>query len=63
MGGRWGGGPLAQRQTHCVFNEIQKQQHSVRTCQAKTVISSSLTPHAPLLVHPSGTVASYIATL
>ena len=46
--------PLKQQQGCCVFNEAQKQPQC--TCQAKTVVGSSLTPHAALLVHPSGTV-------
>ena len=33
-----------------------KSSHSVATCQDKTVAVSSLTPHAALLVHPSGTI-------
>ena len=44
--------PLAQEQSHCVFSKTQKQPQC--TCQAKTVAGSSLTPHAALLVHPSG---------
>ena len=43
-----------QRQSCCVFNEAQKQPQC--TCQAKTVIGSSLTSHTALLVLPSGTV-------
>ena len=39
-----------QGQSHCVFNKTQC------TCQAKMVAGSSLTPHATLLVHPSGTI-------
>ena len=35
-------------------NKAQKQPQS--TCQAKTVIGSSLTPHAALLVPPNGTM-------
>ena len=46
--------PLAQGKSHCVFNKAQKQPQC--TCQDKTVIGSSLTPHAALLVHPSGTI-------
>ena len=46
--------PWAQGQSHCVFNKTQKQPQC--TCQAKTVAGSSLTPHAALLVHPSGTI-------
>ena len=40
--------------SHCALNEAQKQPQC--TYQAKTVVGSSLTPHAALLVHPSGTV-------
>ena len=69
MGGREGGGvgveggweaegglnhPPAQRKSRCVFNKAQKQPQC--TCQDKTVAGSSLTPHAALLVHPSGTI-------
>ena len=44
----------AQGLSHCVFSKTQKQpQH---TCQAKVVADSSLTPHAALLMHPSGTI-------
>ena len=46
--------PSAQRQSHCVFSKAKKQPQC--TCQAKIVIGSSLTPHAALLVHPSGTI-------
>ena len=46
--------PWAQGQSHCVFSKTQKQ--SQCTCQTKTVAGSSLTPHATLLVHPSGTI-------
>ena len=46
--------PWAQGQNHCVFSKTQKQPQC--TCQAKTVTGSSLTPHAALLVHPSGTI-------
>ena len=46
--------PWAQRQSHCIFSKTQKQPQC--TCQAKTVAGSSLTPHAALLVHSSGTV-------
>ena len=44
---------LEQEQGHCVFNEAQKQPQC--TCQAKIVVGNSLTPHAALLVCPSGT--------
>ena len=59
VGGGWEaeGGlnhPPAQRKSHCVFNKAQKQPQC--TCQDKTVAGSSLTPHAALLVHPSGTI-------
>ena len=40
--------------SRCVFNEAQKQPQCTR--QDKTVAGSSLTPHAALLVHPSGTI-------
>ena len=53
MGGRLYN-PLVQRQSSCVFNEAQKQPQC--TCQAKTVVGSSLAPHGALLVLPSGTV-------
>ena len=43
--------PLAQ---NCVFSKAKKQPQC--TCQARTVIDSSLTPHAALLVCPSGTI-------
>ena len=46
--------PLAQRKSHCVFSKTQK--HPQCTCQNKTVVGSSLTPHAALLVYPSGTI-------
>ena len=45
---------MAQGQSHCVFSKTQKQ--SQCTCQANTVAGISLTPHAALLVHPSGTI-------
>ena len=59
IGGGWEaeGGlnhPLAQGKSRCVFNKAQKQPQC--TCQDKTVVGSSLTPHAALLVHPSGTI-------
>ena len=38
----------------CIFNEAQKQPQC--TCQAKTVIGSSLTPHAALLMLPIGII-------
>ena len=65
MGG-WEGGweaegglyhPLEQGQICCVFNEAQKQPQC--TCQAKTVVGSSLTPHAALLMLSSGTVVDH----
>ena len=46
--------PLAQEKSRYVFNKAQKQPQC--TCQDKTVVGSSLTPHAALLVHPSGTI-------
>ena len=46
--------PLAQRKSHCVFSKAQKQPQC--TCQDKTVVGSSLTAHAVLLVRPSGTI-------
>ena len=45
---------LAQLKSRCVFNKVQKQPQC--TCQDKMVAGSSLTPHAALLVHPSGTI-------
>ena len=59
VGGGWEaeGGlnhPLAQGRSRCVFNKAQKQPQC--TCHIKTVAVSSLTPHAALLVHPSGTI-------
>ena len=42
--------PLVQKKSHCVFSKAQKQS------QDKTVVGSSLTPHAASLVHPSGTI-------
>ena len=59
VGGGWEakGGlnhPLAQRRSHCVFIKAQKQQQCI--CQDKTVVGSSLTPHAALIVRPSGTI-------
>ena len=59
VGGGWEteGGlnhPLPHKKSCCVFNKAQKQ--SQCTCQDKTVIGSSLIPHAALLVHPSGTM-------
>ena len=56
-GGCWGwvgNHPLVQRQSHCVFSEAKKQAQC--TCQARTVIGSSLTPHAALLMHSNGTI-------
>ena len=47
--------PLAQRKSYCVLSKAQNS-HSVATCQHKMIIGSSLTPHAALLVHPSGTI-------
>ena len=57
IGGEWEaeGGlnhPLAQRKIRCVFNKAQKQPQC--TCQDIAVAGNSLTPHAALLVHPSG---------
>ena len=46
--------PLAQRKSRCVFSKAQK--HPQCTCQDKTVVGSSLTPHAALLVHPNVTI-------
>ena len=46
--------PLAVRKSHCVLSKAQKQPQY--TCQDKTVVGSSLTPHAALLVRPSGTI-------
>ena len=46
--------PLAQRKCHCVFSKAQKQPQC--TYRNKMVAGSSLTPHAALLVHPSGTI-------
>ena len=46
--------PPAQKKRRCVFNKAQKQPQC--TCQDKTVAGSSLTPHAALLVHQSGTI-------
>ena len=59
VGGKWEaeGGlnhPLAQRKSCCVFSKAQKQPRC--TCQDKTVVGSSLTPYAALLVHPSDTI-------
>ena len=42
----------AQGQSHCVFSKTQKQPQY----KDKTVTGSNLTPHAALLVHPSGTI-------
>ena len=58
VGGKWEaeGGlnyPWPQGQSHCVFSKTQKQPQC--TCQAKTAAGSSWTPHAALLMHPSGT--------
>ena len=55
VGGEWEakGGlnhPLAVRKSRCVLSKAQKQPQC--TCQDKTVVGSSLTPHAALLVHP-----------
>ena len=44
---------LAQGKSRCVFNKAQKQPQC--TCQDKTVVGSSLTPHAALLLCSSGT--------
>ena len=59
VGGEWEaeGGlnhPLAVRKSRCVLSKAQKQPQC--TCQDKTVVGSSLTPHAALLVRPSGTI-------
>ena len=53
----WVGGlyhPLGHRQQCCVFNKAQKQPQL--TWWAETVIGSSLTPHATLLVPLSGPI-------
>ena len=50
--------PSAQRQNYCVF-KAQKQPQCM--CQAMTVVGSSLTPNAALLVCSSGTIYSYLA--
>ena len=44
------GYPLSQRKSRCVFSKAQKQPQY--TCQDKTVVGSSLTPHAAILVYP-----------
>ena len=49
---------VIQRQSHCALNEAQKQPHC--TCQAKTVVGSSLTPRAALLVLAIGTVYAVV---
>ena len=63
LGGRgWGGvgGKLKAGYTihryrdRAIVPSAQKQPQC--TCQAKTIIGSGLTPHAALLVLPSGTV-------
>ena len=59
VGGQWEAKgelnyPLAQRKSCCVFSKAQKQPQC--TCQEKTVVGSSLTPHAALLVNPSDTI-------
>ena len=59
VGGGWEaeGGPNhppAQSKSRCVFNKAPKQPQY--TCQDKTVVGSSLTPHAALLVRPSGII-------
>ena len=46
--------PLAVRKSCCVFSKAQKPPQC--TCQDNTIVGSSLTPHAALLVHPSGTI-------
>ena len=46
--------PLVQGKSRYVFNKAQKQPQC--TCQDRTVVGSSLTPHAPLLVCPSDTI-------
>ena len=58
-GGRWEAEdglnhPPAQGKSRCVFNKAQIQPRY--TCQDKMVAGSSLTPHAALLVCPSGTI-------
>ena len=40
--------PWAQRNSHCVLSETQKQPQC--TCQARTVAGSCLTPHAALFI-------------
>ena len=42
--------PLAQRKGRYVLSKAQKQPQC--TCQDKTIIGSSLTPHAATLVPP-----------
>ena len=42
--------PLAQGKSRCVLSKAQKQPQC--TCRDKTVVGSSLTPHAALLVCP-----------
>ena len=46
--------PAQGIKSRCVFNKAQKQPQY--TCQDKTVVGSSLTPHAALLVGPSSTI-------
>ena len=45
---------LEQESSRCVLTEVQKR--APCTCLAETVVGSSFTPSAALLVHPSGTV-------
>ena len=41
-------------ETEPLLSVKHRNNHSVATCQAKIVFGSSSTPHAALLVHPSG---------
>ena len=44
------------RAMHCVFSKAHAEKQPQCICQAWTVVGSSLTPHAALLVRPSGTI-------
>ena len=59
VGGKPKAGYTIHRHRDIVSSVKHRNSHSVRACQAKMVVASSLTPHAALLVGPSGT--TYLA--
>ena len=59
-GGRGGGKLKAGNTIHghserAIVCSLKHRKQPQCTCQAKTVVGSSLTPHATLLIHPSDT--------